>query len=154
MAFKIVRDWPAAEDIVQDFFIKCWQNRSTLRIEESFIAYAARSIRNRSLNYLEKEEVRQRHEGGDRLLHEDPQAAAALHQQKEEQNVRLIGVIEGLPEQRRKVFMLIHFHHLTYSEAAERLELSVNTVKTHMKLAYAALRHSMLVLLCCVFLGA
>jgi RNA polymerase sigma-70 factor (family 1) len=145
VAFKIVRNWEAAEDLAQEFFIRCWQGRDSLHIEESFIAYAVRSVRNRSLNYLQKEEVRQRHEGGSGSAgHEDPHTAATLQQQKDEQRARLLQAIEALPEQRRKVFVLVHFHQVTYGEAAEKLGLSLNTVKTHMKLAYSALRSSLL----------
>src|SRR5688500_12717976 len=53
-AFRLIRDRDVAKDIVQDVFIKVWNNRHSIEINYSFSAYLRRSVVNTSLNYLEK----------------------------------------------------------------------------------------------------
>lgn len=55
-AYKITENKEAAEDIVQDFFIKYWENRETLSFFPSFLSYAYRAVYNASLNYLRDNE--------------------------------------------------------------------------------------------------
>jgi RNA polymerase sigma-70 factor (ECF subfamily) len=56
--------------------------------------------------------------------------------EEQEFYAKLYQVIERLPEQRRRILELAAFESLTYKEIAERLEISVNTVKTQMGRAY------------------
>jgi RNA polymerase sigma-70 factor (ECF subfamily) len=51
--------------------------------------------------------------------------------------------IQKLPEQRRKILELAAFDSLTYKEIADRLEISVNTVKTQMGRAYQFLKEEL-----------
>ena len=53
---------------------------------------------------------------------------------------RLKVFIDGLPEKCREIFILACVEGLRYREVAERLDVSVNTVKTQVKSAYAKLR--------------
>jgi RNA polymerase sigma-70 factor (ECF subfamily) len=140
-AFKIADDWPASEDIVQEFFTKCWQNRSAIVIRESWKAFALRSVKNAALNYLKKEDRRMKHETAsgpagamNGNLPPDNQADAA-----DERYLRLLQAIDQMPEQRKKVFLLSL--DSTYAEVANELNISINTVKMHLKLAYNELRN-------------
>jgi RNA polymerase sigma factor (sigma-70 family) len=51
-AKKFTRDSQSAEEVVQDAFLKIWENRETLIIRESLIAYLYRTVQNNCLNYL------------------------------------------------------------------------------------------------------
>ena len=51
-------------------------------------------------------------------------------------------LIEKIPQARREIFMLHVVEGLSYAEIAENCNVSVNTVKTQMKRAYASLRES------------
>ena len=57
-AFRFVNDLATAENMVQDVFLKLWQNRHNLVITTSLVHYLFRSVRNHSLNHLEKTRVR------------------------------------------------------------------------------------------------
>ena len=61
----------------------------------------------------------------------------------EEEKERLYAEIEKLPEQCRKVFEAIVLKDMKYKEAAEQLNLSVNTIKTHLARAIKQLRTSL-----------
>ncbi|MDR0766474.1 MAG: hypothetical protein LBF09_06035, partial [Odoribacteraceae bacterium] len=59
-ALAIVHDRMAAEDIVQEAFIRFWDRRKEL---EGYVvpAYLTRLVHNACINYLEYQEVRRRH---------------------------------------------------------------------------------------------
>ena len=140
-AFKIADDWHASEDIVQEFFTKCWQNRSALVIRESWKAFALRSVKNAALNYLKKEDRREKHETASQPNGAEEDAISQSHQVdgKDERYLRLLQAIDQMPEQRKKVFLLSLDR--TYTQIANDLNISINTVKMHLKLAYSELRN-------------
>ena len=51
--------------------------------------------------------------------------------------------IDALPPQRRAVFMMSRYEHMSNMEIAVKLNLSVRTVEKHIELAIKDLRHSM-----------
>jgi RNA polymerase sigma-70 factor (ECF subfamily) len=138
-AYKITEDWHAGEDLVQDFFAKCWQNRATLQIRETFGGFALVSVRNAALNYLKKESTRLKHETASfsALSNELP---AAQPDETDQRYLQIINAINNLPEQRRKAFILSRQQNKKYAEIAAELGISVNTVKMHLRLAYQELR--------------
>ena len=60
--------------------------------------------------------------------------------------------INSLPVQCREILVLVVFEEMKYSEAAEKLGISINTVKTQMRIAYRELRKKLSKdeLFCCV----
>lgn len=140
-ALGYVRDPLVAEDIVQEVFIRFWDNRQKLDVSVSVPAYLTRAVVNGCKNYLEHIHVRQRYEqeykaekGEEEEEWEyDPEELEALRE-------RLNVFIDGLPEKCREIFLLACVEGLKYREVAERLEVSVNTVKTQVKSAYTKLR--------------
>ena len=58
----------------------------------------------------------------------------------EQLRIRLRIFIDSLPEKCREIFILACIDGLKYREVAERLGVSVNTVKTQVKNAYTKLR--------------
>lgn len=139
-AYKIVDDWHASEDIVQEFFTKCWQNRSAITIKESWRAFGARSVKNAALNYLKKEDTRTRHETAATPsgMEENVVPLDVPLNSVDEKYFRLLKAIDNMPEQRKRVFLLSI--DKTYAEVASELNISINTVKMHLKLAYNELR--------------
>lgn len=142
-ANKITEDWQASEDIVQDFFAKCWQNRASLQIRESFGGFAVISVRNAALNYLKKENTRLKHETASSSVFsgEETPLSASQPDDLDQRYLQIITAINNLPEQRRKAFILSRQHNKKYAEIASELGISVNTVKMHLRLAYNELRN-------------
>jgi RNA polymerase sigma-70 factor (ECF subfamily) len=60
-----------------------------------------------------------------------------------ETNTRLRNNIEALPPQRRTIFKMSRFDHMSNTEIAVKLNLSVRTVEKHIELALKDLRGSM-----------
>lgn len=138
-AFGFVKDNLAAEDIVQEVFIRFWQLRKNLKITDSVPGYLCKAVDHRCHNYLEHLKVKHRYEESQRweeMVEEVPEDEDELNIMRE----RLKVFVDSLPEKCREIFVLACIEGLKYREVAERLDVSVNTVKTQLKSAYSKLR--------------
>ncbi len=145
LSFSLVKDMDAARDIVQEFFIKYWEKQADLPLHTNFEAYSYTAIKNRSLNFIAKAGVAARHKDqlGQTLYNADtdPQPAdTALPDVRERYRTQLIQALEKLPAGRRKVFLLSNVEGLKYAEIAQKLNISINTVKSQIRKAYLFLR--------------
>lgn len=141
-AFRFVRELPVAENIVQDVFLKLWQGRKELTINSSLTHYLFRSVRNHSINQLNKTKVRSEYirvQIEKETVNEDYNAFFP--------EIGLLNKIEAaigaLPEKRQEIFRLAREEGLKYREIAERLDLSVKTVEAQMTLALKQLREAL-----------
>lgn len=149
IAFNYVNDKYLAEDIVQDFFISFWQKQDTIVLKGSFEAYARQAVKYRSIDYIRKQEVNIRRmselpsepEGYE--LDEDMEKLSM----EQERHLRILELIEKLPEDRRRIFILHAMEELNHPQIAKKLNISVNTVKTQLYRAYKALRSKAILLI-------
>jgi RNA polymerase sigma-70 factor (ECF subfamily) len=140
-ALAIVHDKMAAEDIVQEVFIRFWDQRKELQESSVVPAYLTRLARNACVNYLEYQEVRRRHaKSYHEHLAREEEPGEWDEERLEECRRRLQEFIASLPERCREVFVLACVEGLKYHEVAGRLHVSVNTVKSQVKHAYAKLK--------------
>lgn len=128
-ACNYVKDAGLAQEIVNDVFIKIWEDAAKIRIESSLKAYIYRAVINRSLNAMDKNKrVRQEQKELSRL----PEATVESRQMEDnELKLRLYQAIDQLPEQCRKVFRMSRFEGLRQQEIADQLDISIKTVKNH-----------------------
>jgi len=136
VSFSIVKDRDAAKDIVQDFFVSFWNKRDTLTITTSFEAYARRSVRNLSLLYVEKAKKTRSFNNDLDTGGEEPEPFL----DKPKKGNKLYELLNQMPDKRREIFVSFVVQGKSYSEIAESNGVSINTVKTQMKRAYAFLR--------------
>lgn len=135
----VTKDMEAAEDIVQDVFVKCWDavKADTLEIQQEHYLY--RSVKNAALNHLKSQKVRKNYADKYGATHVEAEEAKDLLVATETRE-RIMNAIDQLPPQCRKVFLLCVLEDKSYKEAAAQLEISVNTVKTQMTKAFSTLR--------------
>lgn len=130
-----ILDVTEAEDIVQDLFVSIWEKRHSLKDVGNLKGYLLRWVKNNCLNYINRCEVinkyRQNH-----MINE----ICEVDTDPEVYYKAIYELIKKMPERRRIVFELSVFQAKSYAEIAEDLDISINTVKDHMKAAYAYLR--------------
>jgi RNA polymerase sigma-70 factor, ECF subfamily len=110
----------------------------------SIKAYLTKAVRNTSLNYIEKHKYKKHltdslSDGSIELLAWDSEYPLGQFYEKELTEL-IESSIESLPDSCREVFLLSRNKEMTYSDIAEDLGISVNTVKTQMKIALSRLR--------------
>jgi RNA polymerase sigma-70 factor (ECF subfamily) len=144
-----VRDTFVSENLVGDLIFNLWENREELVIRESLNAYLFTSIRNRCYNYLSQAHVQRESSitplQEDSLIfsmHSETDLPIGILMEKELQNVVDIA-ISRLPEQTKKVFELKRYEDLSYEDISSQLDISVNTVKYHIKSATKLLREEL-----------
>ena len=102
-------------------------------------AYLQTSVRNACINYREHEKVEHRYE--QEILHTEEEAFDWQEVGTvKEMRQKLLDAIDRLPEKCRQIFMMSCVDGLKYREIASRMDISENTVKTQIKLAYKKLR--------------
>ncbi len=145
-ALRYVRKIQIAEDIVEDVFLKIWEERKRLNINVSLKAYLFQMVRNHSLNYLKGKKI----ELTDAFfLDISLQSDITTDQQANINEIteHIQKAISELPERSRSVFTMHRYDSLKYSEIAEVLNITEGTVETHMVRALKFLRKRLAFLL-------
>jgi RNA polymerase sigma-70 factor (ECF subfamily) len=147
IASEFLKDDFLAETIVGDVILYLWEKRETIEIQSSLRAYLIKAVRNKCLNYQQlqyvvKETRFPEHEElldaeGNYLISDSQPLAALLEKELE---IEIEKSINSLSDECRKVFELSRFEQLKYEDIAEELNISVNTVKYHIKNALSKLR--------------
>lgn len=133
----------AVEDLVQDVFISVWEGKRTFDDIKELTNYLYRACYNNTLLYIRNNQIHDTILSSlakeDNSQDEDMIYALTV---KEEIIRQLYFHIEELPaEQRRIILLRIEGH--TWEEIAERLGVSINTVKTQKSRSYKFLREKL-----------
>lgn len=144
-ASEITGQTQMAEEVVQDVFLKIWQNRSVLSIKGSFKPYLFQSVHNHAMNAIRQQRTMK--ESVNILRSEKTwQFIADTYDLNDNMIERIFAEeteaiielkIKELPEQCRKVFIMSRFEMLKNEEIAIQLGISEYTVKSHI---YCALQ--------------
>lgn len=137
-----VKQEDIAEELVQDVFVKIWEERESLDPSKSIKSLLYRIGRNLAIDFLRHRKIvnewklekkaLQKYSTNPMLLDEKLSKKMVLQDVK--------AAIEDLPERRRLIFVLSRYNHLTYKEIACLLDISVNTVETQISRALKKLR--------------
>ena len=129
---RMVKDPEEADELLQDLFVKVWEKRENINIEQSFQAYLYRVAQRMAIDYFRSLERRSR-------LHEGVQLTTSEYVHNTEESIiaretqdLLTAAIALLPEQRRKAFTLCKLEGKSHAEAAEIKNISSNTVHNHL----------------------
>lgn len=133
--YHITNSTTITEEIVHDVFLKIWLTRETLEEIRDFKAYLVIVSRNHALNALRKlaNETRQLKEW---LKNVDEPAATdptiAYYSLFDE-------AVDQLTERQKEIYLLHRHQRLTYDSIAQKLQLSRETVKSHLQSAIASI---------------
>lgn len=144
-AIKFVHDVDIARDLVQDLFVKLYQNRETTEIRFSFKAYCYSAVRNSCIKHIEKKKRQEKHHSD--IAASIPQAEDRDLIVETEDEYRIYQAIEQLPEQCRRIFWMNRMDGKKNGEIAEELGISKRTVETQISKALRILREKLLEIL-------
>lgn len=142
-ALRYVYSRVAAEDIVSDVFCRLWKNASFESVTTSYRSYLFRSVRNEAYSHLRAEF---RHQNIPELSPAPEMESGQRPDhitQYEETFQRVKQIVEQLPPQCRKVFLMNRFEGKRYKEIAEAMGISVKTVDTHLVKALKLVRNGL-----------
>ena len=149
IAQHITQNREDAEDVVQDAFLKSFQNLEQFQEQSKFYTWLVRIAVNESLMKLRKrrtaktvsldEDVQTEDDAVPREVADWAPNPEQLYKQEELREI-LSRTIQGLPSGFRTVFVLRDVEGLSTEETAEALDLSVPAVKSRLLRARLQLR--------------
>ena len=122
-------DSHAAEEVVQQVFLRLWEKRDSITITGPVKAYLFSAIRNTAISQWRKDIVRSDRETHYSTIRDT--ATEATDQVRELEGLYQ-KALSQLPERCREVFVLSRQQNLKYAEIAATLDISVKTVENHM----------------------
>ncbi len=139
-ACNIINDTISAEDIVEDVFSSLWEKYDSIQSEASVLPLLYSSTRSRCIDFLRHQEVKGRFQESFSQYfvdHFDTVEDSVVHKERIEV---VMSAINALSPQARKTFEACFLKGKRYKEVGEELDISVNTVKTHISRALLFIR--------------
>lgn len=141
-ANSLVKNVYSAEDIVQNVFIKVWEQRTRLKSDHAVKSFLYKLVYNEFIDLYRKNQS---------LFSLEKSYYDALNSivsdDDSESLQRMINVvnkeIQNLPPKCKEVFILSKKEGLTNIEIAEHLEVSIKTVEAQITKAFSILRSSL-----------
>lgn len=129
-AANFVNDPDVAEDIVQEIFFKLYTDKPTFDAVIALKSYLYLLTKNQCLNYLKHVRIEQEYVSS---MKERESTTFFFNQIVEQELLALLSeAIQDLPEQTGQVFQLV-LEGFDNMEIAEKLNLSIDSVKSHKK---------------------
>lgn len=151
---QFFRDQAKAEEVFQEVFMKLLERADRFHWEGSFKSWFWSLARNHCIDRI-RYHARRPEIPGSALGSESKQNSAPLEKmsvseaQAENQAYEkeimehLEEALQALPEEQRETFLLKERGGLTFEEIAQNMKVSVNTAKSRMRYALAALRRAL-----------
>lgn len=145
LAWRIVRDLDEAEDVVQEVFIKVWNIRETLDDKNNVKSYIYTMVRNQALDSIKKKATKLRIISEIAAFRDEVEKDQFFESDVDKYLLidQLYVSIRQLPPKCREVFTLSKIKGLTYSQIAEKMNISVKTVENHIGKGLKILRQNL-----------
>lgn len=137
-AGNLTKDLYTRQDIVQNVFLRVWEQRHKLKPDYSISNFLYRAVYNEFIDQYRKNKLLTA------LEEEHLKQLNTIVQEEATEISRLIELvnkeIQNLPPKCKAVFTMGKFEGLTYNEIAEYQNISVRTVEMHMSKAFDVIR--------------
>lgn len=140
VAYKYLKDNDMAKDAVQQIFLKLWESRSLLNIHINLRNYLYTMLKNHLLNEIRNHYsiLEKNYELAQEAIEYEDEILSKL--EEKELTAQLYQAVDNLPGQKKAVCLYKLKEGLSNQEIAEKMQLSIPTVKTHYSQAIKLLR--------------
>jgi RNA polymerase sigma-70 factor (family 1) len=140
-AYKRLRDREEAKDIIHELFLSLWTNHQNLTLTTGLPGYLYTAVRNRIINTITHQKIATRYIDSFQHYLDGNKNNNTDHLVRHKELAEFIEKeIEELPPKTRRVFELSRKTNLSRKEIATELQISEETVKSHMHSALKTLR--------------
>jgi RNA polymerase sigma-70 factor (ECF subfamily) len=149
---KMIKDKEQVNDLVQEAFVKAFDNLNSYSTNYAFSTWLYRIATNHTIDYLRKKKLKtlsidepmKTKDGEMKMQIEDQSAGTDRNIIRKQRQDIVQSAIEDLPSKYRKVIEMRHMEEKSYQEIADVLDLPLGTVKAHIfrarELLYKALK--------------
>ena len=135
VATLLLGDRGAAEEVVQDAFVRLHLSWRRLRDPERAAAWLRTAVLNGARSQLRRRGVGRRHQEAPM----DPAASAEAGALAGDEQARMLAALRQLPARQREALVLRYYADLSEAEIAAAMGVSAGSVKTHAHRGLAAL---------------
>lgn len=138
-AYKKLGDREVVKDIIQEVFLSLWEKRETLIVQGCFSTYLFCAVRYKIIDVISAKYTADKHRQFQSFL--NMQSTPTDYLTRERVLAAIINKeVESLPPRMREVFQLSRSQHLSHQEIAQKLGISTQSVRSHIKNALRILR--------------
>jgi RNA polymerase sigma-70 factor (family 1) len=143
-AYSFTHELSAAEDIVQDTFVKLWEDRENLNVAVALKSILLKAIQNKCIDWHRHKKIVNNH--SNYIIDNSPlyEYNTDNYVLRSELEGRIETAIAGLPKRFKEAFEMNRFEGLKYQEIATKLNVSVRTVEVRISKALVLLRKSLI----------
>jgi len=142
-ALSILKSTEEAENILQDVFLNLWEKRHNVEKDSSVKYYIFTITYNSAISIIRKKVKETQFFDYLKSLQELNQDTTSLEIEFNELTKSLQTIIGHLPQRQKEVYILHKEEGLKYHEIAEKLNISVNTIETHMSRALKTIKENL-----------
>lgn len=142
-ASGLIADEMQAEELVQEVFLKLWQQREQIKIETNVQAYLYRAVHNNAMNLLNHEKVKAKYQTYMKTRTAQYADSPSKMLDAKELKEQIAQAMNKIPEKCRAIFFMSRQESFSYKEIAEKLGLSIKTVENQMSKALKILREEL-----------
>lgn len=139
IVYPILNDATTAEDVVQDVFVKLWENRSKTIIKTTYKAYLYKACVFRAIDSVRKQNNKLQVIENLKVAPKNESFADEDFKHKELQNA-IAESLNKLSDSTKEIFLLSRYSHLKNKEIALYLAISIKTVEANISKALNQLR--------------
>jgi RNA polymerase sigma-70 factor (ECF subfamily) len=140
---KFLKIEEGVDDIMQEVFVKIWQNRKKINSEATFNSYIFTITRNLLLNEL-RSRLNNEKTRDEIRTHSLAQEYSSLDEiEYRDVKEKVDQLINKLPERQKEIFNLSRTEGLSHKEIAEKLGINTKTVEYHITLAVKYLKDNL-----------
>lgn len=138
-AYKKLGDEELVKDLVHEVFLSIWEKRENLCVNGSLSAYLHHAVRYKVIDHISSKYTADKYRQFQSFL--DQQTTPTDFRVRERMLASIIDQeIENLPPRMREVFQLSRIEHLSHHQIAEKLGITKQSVRSHIKNALRILR--------------
>jgi RNA polymerase sigma-70 factor (ECF subfamily) len=146
LAYRLVGNKAAAEDISQEAFLSIWRSRDRYRSERGSVrTWVLGIVHHRAIDGLRRNLVHDRRRASAEGIEERHEAKeltdVEVLRRDEAKQVR--EALDSLPDEQCHVLELAYFGGFSHSQIAEMLEAPIGTIKGRMRLGLQKMRHQL-----------
>ncbi len=135
-------DLDDARDVLHDLFVKLWEDRYTITVDDNLRSFLFAAIRYKIIDKIRRNVTRQEYDVLLQALAE-PQANGIEQLLETKELQQLVDQsLEQLPARTKQIYQLSRNEHLSITEIAQRLDLSEQTIKNQLSIALKHLRQA------------
>ncbi|MDW7690636.1 RNA polymerase sigma-70 factor [Flammeovirgaceae bacterium SG7u.132] len=139
-SLKLLASEELSKDVVQETFIKLWENRQKIDETKSLSSYLFTISKNLIKDH--QNSYSKAYELSSSLPSNDSSFSVEVLDDLNFNEIKKMEakVVNDLTPQQKEVYILSRHKHLSHQEIADNMGISVNSVKTHLRLALKTLR--------------